>query len=110
MLLKSLIEHNYRNWSRSISIALSAKLKLGFIDGSLIKSATDATQKSLWTRSNDRIISWILNSISTDIRKSVVYMNTAKQIWEDLGVRFAQGNVPRFFNLRKELAYLTQGT
>lgn len=37
-------------------------------------------------------------------------MHTAHQIWEDLAIRCSQNNVPRLFNLHKELASLTQGT
>ncbi|XP_074371895.1 uncharacterized protein LOC141712750 [Apium graveolens] len=37
-------------------------------------------------------------------------MHTARQIWEDLAIRYSQNNVPRLFNIRKELASLTQGT
>ena len=104
------IDHNYHHWSRAISIALSAKLKLGFIDGTTARPASTSPQLALWKRSNDLVISWILNSVSSDIRKSIVYMNTAQQIWEDLSNRYSQNNVPRLFNLRKELASLTQGT
>ncbi|XP_074337191.1 uncharacterized protein LOC141674381 [Apium graveolens] len=35
---------------------------------------------------------------------------TTKQIWDDLAARYSQNNVPRLFNLRKDLASLTQGT
>lgn len=41
-----LSDHNYHHWSRSVQIALSTKLKLGFIDGSLLQP-TDPTQLSL---------------------------------------------------------------
>lgn len=37
-------------------------------------------------------------------------MHTAKQIWDDLAVRYSQNNVPRLFNQRKDLASLIQGT
>ena len=71
---------NYHQWSRSVKIALSAKLKLGSIDGTQTKPAETSPNIALWKRSNDLVISWLLNSISTEIRMSVVYLNTAKQI------------------------------
>lgn len=61
-------------------------------------------------RSNDLVISWLLNFVLSDIRKNVVYMHTAKQIWDDLVCRCSQSNVPRLFHMRKELSSLTQGT
>ncbi|XP_074368142.1 uncharacterized protein LOC141708419 [Apium graveolens] len=111
LVSEQLTDQNYHQWSRSVQITLSAKLKLGFIDGTQVKPASNSPQLSLWMRSDDLVISWLLNSISSEIRKSVVSIfHTFKQIWEDLATRFAQSNVPRLFNLRKELASLTQGT
>lgn len=101
--------HNFHHWSRSVQIVLSAKLKLGFIDGSL-EQPTNPTQLALWKRSNDLVISWILNFVSSKIRKSVVYLTTAKQIWCDLAARYSQTNVPHLFQLRKDIASLSQGT
>lgn len=34
-----LTDQNYQQWSRAVQLALSAKLKLGFIDGSIVKPA-----------------------------------------------------------------------
>ncbi|XP_074374746.1 uncharacterized protein LOC141715166 [Apium graveolens] len=51
----------------------------------------------------------LLNTVSPEIRQSVMYMNNAKDIWDNFAIRFAQTNVPKLFNLRKELAYLSQG-
>ncbi|XP_074378235.1 uncharacterized protein LOC141719761 [Apium graveolens] len=38
-----------------------------------------------------------------------MYFNNASEIWEDLQVKFAQTNIPKLFNLCKEIAYLSQG-
>ncbi|XP_074336382.1 uncharacterized protein LOC141673531 [Apium graveolens] len=89
-------------------IALSSKLKLGFIDGLYVKP-TNATLLLHWNRCNDIVISWILNTVSPEIRQSVMYMTVAKDIWDDFAIRFAQTNVPKLFNLRKEIASLHQG-
>lgn len=35
-------------------------------------------------------------------------MNTAKQIWDDLAVRFSQHTLSRLFYIRKNLASLSQ--
>ncbi|XP_074350686.1 uncharacterized protein LOC141690015 [Apium graveolens] len=56
------------------------------------------------------VSSWLLNSITPEIRNSVAYFSTAKAIWDDLVVRFSHSNVPRVFQLKKELVSLTQGT
>ena len=37
LVVQHLIEENYSTWSRAVLIALDAKSKIGFIDGSLLK-------------------------------------------------------------------------
>ncbi|XP_074336363.1 uncharacterized protein LOC141673513 [Apium graveolens] len=89
-------------------IALSSKLKLGFIDGTCAKPACTDNLFTYWTRCNDIVISWLLNTVSPEIRQSVMYLNDAHEIWEDLRIRFAQTNIPKLFKLRREISYLNQ--
>lgn len=103
-------ESNYNQWRRSMSIALSSKLKFGFVDGTCAKPVANSSMLMHWMRCNDMIISWILNSVSVDIHNSIVYITSAREIWIDLEVRFGQSNVPKLFNLRKELSHLEQGS
>lgn len=106
-----LTDSNYNQWHRSMEIALSSKLKLGFVDGTYVKPAANSTFLIHWMRCNNMITSWILNSVSVDIRNSIVYLQSSgREIWLDLEVRFAQSNVPKFFHLRKEISHLMQGT
>ncbi|XP_074352914.1 uncharacterized protein LOC141692072 [Apium graveolens] len=105
-----LTENNYNQWHRSMEIALSSKLKLGFVDGTCVKPASTSPLLMYWNRCNNMITSWILNSVSEDRRNSIVYIQSARDIWLDLEVRFAQSNVPKLFHLRKEIAHLSQGT
>ncbi|XP_074336774.1 uncharacterized protein LOC141673946 [Apium graveolens] len=81
----------------------------GFVDGTYVKPVYNATLLIHWNRCNDIVISWILNTISSKIRQTMLYMSVAKDFWDDLVIRFAQTNVPKLFNLKKELAYLSQG-
>ncbi|XP_074352226.1 uncharacterized protein LOC141691382 [Apium graveolens] len=105
-----LTEQNYSQWSRSMEIALSSKMKIGFVDGSISRPASNSRLLSHWNRCNHMVISWLLNSVSSDIRNSIVYINTAFSIWTELAIRYAQSNLPKLFNLRKEITQLSQGT
>lgn len=78
------------------------------VDGSHPKPAANSPYLPFWIRCNDMLISWLLNSISTDIRNSIVYLPTAKHMWDDLAARYPQSNVPRLFFLRKEIALCSQ--
>ncbi|KAH0749901.1 hypothetical protein KY290_029133 [Solanum tuberosum] len=99
----------YAGWSRALVIALSAKNKLGLIDGSLAEPLPSDPTHKLWARCNDMVISWILNSLSKDIAESVLYSRTAKEIWKDLSARFGQCNGAQLYQLQKELSDAVQG-
>ncbi|KAI9160686.1 hypothetical protein LWI28_010652 [Acer negundo] len=57
-----LTRDNYGSWSRVVTIALRAKSKLGFVDGSLPKPK-EKNDISNRKRCNDLVKSWILNSL-----------------------------------------------
>ncbi|XP_075101952.1 uncharacterized protein LOC142177370 [Nicotiana tabacum] len=82
----------FPRWRRSILIALSAKNKLGFIDGTCIEPKLDSADYPLWSRANDMVTSWLLNSLSKDIGNSVIYSKTARNLWNNLE-HSARGNI-----------------
>ena len=65
LVVQPLIEDNYPNWARAMRMALDAKSKLGFVDGSITASmAITPFEKKAWSKCNSMISSWILNSVS----------------------------------------------
>ncbi|KZV43138.1 hypothetical protein F511_07953 [Dorcoceras hygrometricum] len=61
-------------------------------------------------RCNSMVISWILNSVPGDIADSLMYMQTAEEIWSDLYDRFHESNAPRIYQIKKLLSGLQQGS
>ncbi|XP_019246302.1 PREDICTED: uncharacterized protein LOC109225950 [Nicotiana attenuata] len=72
---------------RAVVIALSAKNKLGFIDGALTIPQADSDFKRLGQG----------------------VMTCAKDLWSDLEDRFGQTNGSKLFQLQKELSAVIQG-
>jgi len=99
----------YQGWKRSVFIALSAKNKLGFISGSAAAPSSDSPDLQVWSRCNDMVTSWLLNSLSKEIADSVIYSKTARDLWISLEQRFGQSNGAKLFHLQQELSRLTQG-
>ncbi|XP_015166316.1 uncharacterized protein [Solanum tuberosum] len=102
--------NGYGAWRRSMLIALSAKNKLGYIEGSSLVPAPESTDFKLWSRCNDIVTSWLLNSLSKEIAGSVIYSKSAKELWKDLEDRFGQLNGAMLYHLQKQLADLVQGS
>ncbi|XP_060188771.1 uncharacterized protein LOC132617712 [Lycium barbarum] len=99
----------YGGWKREVIIALSAKNKLGFTDGSIAVPTSDPVLMKAWILCNDMVLSWLLNSLSKEIAESVLYSVSAKDLWKDLEERFGQANGEKLFQLQKELNATTQG-
>uniref|UniRef100_A0A803M9W8 GAG-pre-integrase domain-containing protein n=1 Tax=Chenopodium quinoa TaxID=63459 RepID=A0A803M9W8_CHEQI len=99
----------YGEWKRSMIIALSAKNKLCFIDGSLPQPAITDSVHSAWKRCDAIIISYILRSLDTSIARSVLYLTTSREIWKDLEEQYSQTSGPQFFTLQQKLTDLHQG-
>jgi hypothetical protein len=55
------------------------------------------------------IISWISNSVEPEISQSILWMDTAAEVWKDLKDRFYQGDVFRISDLQEEIYMLKQG-
>ncbi|XP_031478747.1 uncharacterized protein LOC116249687 isoform X1 [Nymphaea colorata] len=101
---------NYGTWSRAMLMALSAKNKIGFIDGSIKEPEKDDPSYHLWVRSNNMILSWILNSVNKDIVESVIYLTNAREVWKDLRERFTQSLAPRIYQIQSSISRLQQAT
>ncbi|XP_019259465.1 PREDICTED: uncharacterized protein LOC109237601 [Nicotiana attenuata] len=100
----------FGRWRRSMIVSLSARNKIGFIDGSCVKPAENSPQFKQWDRCNNMVISWLTSSLSPDIAESVQYFETAESIWLQLNNRYGSVNRTKVFEIKRELASTFQGT
>lgn len=101
-------EHNYHGWSRSFRRALESKNKVGFIDGTLVPPPEGDRRYVLWTKANNMIASWILNSVIPPIAQSVIWLDHAFDIWNYLKFRYGNADAFRLSNLQEELYAVRQ--
>ncbi|RVW43404.1 hypothetical protein CK203_018503 [Vitis vinifera] len=101
LISKSLNGDNYLAWKRAMILALNSKNKLGFVNGSIKVPLEEIDPKgyATWSRCNDMVHSWIVNTLNPEIADSVIYYSTAHEVWEDLCERFSQSNAPRIFEI-----------
>ncbi|KAF5449929.1 hypothetical protein F2P56_030325 [Juglans regia] len=98
---------NYHSWRRSMLMALTAKNEVCFIDGSVPSPLDTSPLFQSWTRCNNMVLSWLLNSLSKEIAASVIYVDSAMEMRFDLKERFSQGCGPQIFQLQNSIASLT---
>ena len=48
------------------------------------------------------------NSMHIDVSCSIIYCETATEMWIELKNRFSQGNAPKIYNLQKEISHISQ--
>ncbi|KAL7607821.1 hypothetical protein Lser_V15G11713 [Lactuca serriola] len=95
---------------RAMTIALSAKHKLGFVDGSIVQPDTSSPNYSNWYRTNSMVISWLLNSLHKNIVDSVLFLPTATQIWNELNQRYEQSNGALIYQIQQKPYSISQGS
>lgn len=71
---------NFSQWKHVLTIALSAKIKLGMVNGSCVQPNSNSMYLNLWHRCNNMVISWLLNSVPPEIRYNVVHLTTTQEI------------------------------
>ena len=72
--------NNYVNWNRSVSLALGARNKLGFTDGSLARQSDESEDLQKWVRNDYMVTSWLLNSIDKSIIKSFIFTPSTRDL------------------------------
>lgn len=90
-------------------IALTAKNKSGFVDGSTKEPKAGTDLYRAWSRSNNMVISWLLNSLSKDISESVLYYSTAKTSGQNWKTGLARVLGLDSFNFKRISVTLSKG-
>jgi hypothetical protein len=89
----------YQIWYKNMSNALICRDKLGFVDGSIPMPKITDSLHSAWCKCNTMVISWITRFVSSQIAHSISFFDTGVEIWNDLRVRFSDGDSFRLADL-----------
>ncbi|XP_028056773.1 uncharacterized protein LOC114260783 [Camellia sinensis] len=108
LILHPLTEDNYRTWSQSVFLALSANNKIGLIDVSISAPTQAAADYHQWLQCNHMVISGLINSLSTDLCHSIVPSASTNQWWINLKECFSQSNSPHLYQLGHAIFFVQQ--
>lgn len=101
-------ENNYVNWSRSVQLALGAKNKTFFVDGSLPRPSDNSPDLQKWIRNDYMVTGWILYSIEKSIAESFIFTPSARQLWLEINERYGHSNAPQLYEFHKTLMTIAQ--
>ncbi|XP_071685594.1 uncharacterized protein [Rutidosis leptorrhynchoides] len=99
---------NYSDWKSEMTNALFAKNKFGFVDGTIPMLAEGSNDLINCKRCNAMVQGWLISSMDREIKNSVKYAVTSRDIWLDLEERFGKENAPRAYELRRTLTMTRQ--
>ncbi|XP_010418984.1 PREDICTED: uncharacterized protein LOC104704628 [Camelina sativa] len=91
-------------------MGLNVRNKLGFFDGTIQKPPVDHPSHGSWSRCNDMVSTWLMNSVSKKIGASLLYISTVEGIWNNLLSRFKQDNAPCVYEIEQRLTCIQQGS
>lgn len=94
---------NFRSWKRSLEISLASKRKIGFVTGAIKIHSTDVVKQEAWDTRNNMVISWIVNNVTEPIKRSVMFVESAHEIWKMLEQRFMVSNRSRSHRINKQI-------
>ncbi|GKE60426.1 putative RNA-directed DNA polymerase [Tanacetum coccineum] len=82
--------------------------RAGFINGSIKKPEEKSSEFMPWMRCDAMIKGWLHTAMEKEIRSSVKYAMTAREIWVDLKERFGKVSAPRAYELKRSLTFTKQ--
>ena len=89
-------------------LALTAKKKIGFVNGKLPIPDVDSPLYEDWQSCNTMVLSWLINSMHVDVSSSIMYCETAREMWLELKHLFSQGNGSKIYNLQSGISHISQ--
>lgn len=110
VLVQPLLDgNNYHGWSRTFRRALESKNKTGFVTGAVIKPDEGNRRYAAWSKANNMVASWIVNSVIPSIGQSVMWFDNAIDIWNDLKHRYGNADAFRLSDLQEQFYATKQG-
>lgn len=95
--------NNYHSWALFMKRAIILKSKFGFLDGSIPTPERFDPSFNAWKRCNKLARSWLINSVSPSIAQSLIYTESAAEIWKDLKERYSGRKLIRVCELLQQL-------
>jgi len=91
-------------------VALETKNKERFVKGTLPYPLLSDPLHNVWWRSNRMVMSWLIRSKTPSIKQSVMWMDNALEIWNDLKERFSHSDKFRVADLQDQIQSCKQGS
>ena len=83
---------NYPLWSQLMEMRIGARNKSGFLTGTAVKPTTNEKTIETWTTENNKVKSWLIDSMSPTLMQRFIRLKNASEIWEAVSKTFYDGS------------------
>ena len=89
---------DYRDWAQAVLLAVEGRGKKGFLTGETPAPA-DPKSKAMaqWKIDNAHVSSWLINAMSTSIKRTFMYLPSARDIWVAVRESYVDGKESPIF-------------
>lgn len=101
---------SFNTWRRMMIMDLGARNKAVFVDGSYPELPENHPDFVSWSRCKNIVCTWIVSAVEKSIDKSIMYLDTARQMWLDIHDQFKQSDGPRNAEIKQHIFAETQGS
>jgi len=99
---------NYDEWATNLSLALKARKKFGFADGTIPQPDETNPDFDDWIANNALVVSWMKLTIHESLATSMSHLDDSHDMWTHIQKRFGVKNGQRIQRLKTELATCRQ--
>lgn len=85
-------DSNYPLWSQLMEMRIGARNKSGYITGKTKKPAVGEKEIEAWLIENNKVKSWLIDSMSPSLIRRFIRLQTAAEIWEAVSQTFYDGS------------------
>ncbi|RVX02883.1 hypothetical protein CK203_023151 [Vitis vinifera] len=101
---------NFLRWSQFVKLYIRGKGKIGYLTGSTMTPLEDDPKFQMWDSENFMIISWLINSMESEIGQTYMFLPTAKQVWDVVVETYSDmENSAQVFEITNKIQELKQG-
>ena len=110
LTVQKLNGRNYLEWAQSIRLMIEGRGRIGHLTGEIKKPADQDPKLAQWKSENSLVIAWLVNSMEPAIRKTCLFLPTAKDVWESVKETYCDvENSSQIFDLKTKLWQTKQG-
>ena len=102
--------HNFLQWSQSVFMFICGRGKDGHLTGEITTPDSTDPKYRAWKTDDHLVMSWLINSMTTEIGENFLLYKTAKEIWEAARETYSStDNSSELFEIETRLYDLRQG-